>query len=230
MTKLVGALESVRTQRAVERDRIMLIGHSFGARILYSAVSQVLIYKTQLAHPGPKGQIYKPIAGPADLVLLINPALDSSAYTSLDAIRRNRKDVLYKERFSEKQEPILLSISTTNDEALSWPFYVGQWLGLARTDKELTALGYHDKYATHQLERRAMPARPEPTTDWTSAFCDSGICLNRVDEAQHHPYLVVRTSGDILAGHGGIWSPDFVSWTMRLMKEVDSRSGHRAAP
>jgi hypothetical protein len=45
------------------------IGHSFGARLLFSGTGQILINEVQEAHPGFPGGQYGLVSGPTDAVV-----------------------------------------------------------------------------------------------------------------------------------------------------------------
>jgi hypothetical protein len=226
VTKLLGAMENIRRLREVESDRIFLMAHSFGARILFASYSQVLLHKTQLAHPGARGSDYLPIRAPADMALLLNPALEASVFTAIDSIRRNKKFGARMESFSREQEPAVVAITTSDDWATKWAFPIGQWLALRRTPVEYTAVGHFEPYQTHSLRERPGghgSTSYGPSSDWTSKFCEADICLERLDHAQNNPFIVAGATPDVLTGHNGIWDEAFINWTVRFFKKVDSR-------
>jgi hypothetical protein len=91
LTKIIAAAKYARKQAGKEitaRDLTIMIGHSFGARILYTATSQLLINEVQRQHPGYANSSYGVIHGPADLILLLNPAFEASVFTVMHSVRR----------------------------------------------------------------------------------------------------------------------------------------------
>jgi hypothetical protein len=218
LTKLIGAIESIVCRRNQPDDLVLFVGHSSGARILYNATSQVLLYNVQMQHPGRRFGTYGIIKGPADLIVLLNPAFESSIYTALDSVRR------YQETFSLGQQPVLLSISTNNDWATRYAFPSGQWLGFSRRERQLVTLGNHLPYSTHSLSATENSERaPVPNQrPWFDSFCRDGICLKRQDDRQqHNPFLVAKTEQTVLDGHNGIWKPAFVRWLHGFIVELD---------
>lgn len=217
VTKLIGAINSVR-QLAGHRaeDTIVLMGHSFGARILLTATSQLILFDVQMKHPGHRFGTYRPVQGPADLIVLLNPAVEASAYTALDSVRR------YQERINERQEPLMLTISTSNDLATRIAFPLGQALGLALHERQQTTLGNYEPYFTHTLGP-SQPVGPRPGLPWYDKFCRSGICLSRRDDDRQarNPFIVASTTEDVLDGHNGIWKPDFIQWLQEFFREAD---------
>jgi hypothetical protein len=223
LTKLVSAIESVRRRRANERDYVVLMGHSFGARILFTATSQLLIREVQLQHPGVTGGTYGLVRGPADLEILLNPALEASVYTALDTIRRSQ------ENFHRDQPPLLLTVSTSNDLATTAAFGIGQRFGLQRHERQLTTLGNYEPYTTHRISLRSDPAPAIPSgarLPWYDDFCSADMCLTRLsaDRQPGNPFMVATTSKEILNGHGGIWESRFQDWLEAFIREADERA------
>src|SRR5262249_15241226 len=222
-----GAIGNIKRMRAHARDRFFILGHSFGARIVYSATAQLLLYEAEQAYPPPGERLYREIRGPSDVIILLNPALEAAVYTPVNSLRRNRKEGDYKEAFSPKQEPLLVSIATTDDWAMRYAFPMGQRIGAARDDKELTALGYFDDYITHALgENSNAGDSTGSVADWTERFCIAHVCLTRLDQSRFNPFLVVKTS-DILRGHNGIWKREFVDWLVGFLEVFDHRISTR---
>src|SRR5262249_33494909 len=155
------AARAAEGDKSVKLDPFIAMGHSFGARILFTATSQILLYKAQMAYGG----VYKVIRGPADIVILINPALEASTYAALDSVRRA------KEIFDEKQLPLLMSISNAGDWATGLAFPFGQLAGLARARNELTTLGNFPDYSTHELVQEEKSARSTHQVETAGEFC-----------------------------------------------------------
>ena len=59
VTKIISAIDGIEIKRHEHdptiNDRTVYIGHSFGARMLYSAVSQVIIHNVEFAFPDTMG-------------------------------------------------------------------------------------------------------------------------------------------------------------------------------
>src|SRR5262249_23222548 len=58
LTKILSALGAMRKERFETADQLIAIGHSFGARLLFAASSQPLMYEAQKAHPGKPSGTY----------------------------------------------------------------------------------------------------------------------------------------------------------------------------
>lgn len=147
LSKIISAVKYARLQIAetlTSRDLTVMIGHSFGARILYTATSHVIIDEIQRQHPGFKYSSYKLMNGPSDLIILLNPAFESSIFTALHSVRRPDSD--WWEAIDHQQQPILLSISTDNDYATRFAFPLGRRFELARRERQYITLGNYTPY------------------------------------------------------------------------------------
>lgn len=215
VSKLVGAIHNVRRQAHQDNDLFVAIGHSFGARILYTATSQLILYNLQNQHPGSRGGTYGLVRGPAHLIVMLNAALEASAYTALDTVRRRQ------EKFETAQQPIILSLSTSNDLATKAAFPIGQWFGGMWHERDRAALGNYPPYVTHSLEANdGKPRHDAPW--WYDAFCKDTLCLRRTERRQPgNPFIVATTSSDVLNGHNGIWMPAFLRWLNAFIDRVD---------
>lgn len=235
LTKFIGAMTHVRKLQNQQGDLVVYIGHSFGARVLFSATSGLLLYETQMQHSGNIAKAggpssYGVIQSPADLIVLLNPAFEALRYTAVDTLRRPA----YKENFSAKQQPIMLTIATNNDWATGTAFPIGQWIGREWEALQRTTLGNYTKFSSHEISL-SSEARPPSDEFWYDNFCnkdDKGsICLRRKEADKESPYpslgnpfLVATTNESVLSGHNGIWNPSFVKWLKAFIKELD---GHK---
>jgi hypothetical protein len=132
ITKIIGAIGATKTTTVTATDQFIAIGHSFGARLLFSGVGQILINETEKAHPGfPRGQ-YRLVSSPTDAVVLLNPAFEASLFTTFNSVTRA------EEAFSPNQVPLVLSIATDADNATNYAFPAGQWLDGMVDRKERT--------------------------------------------------------------------------------------------
>ena len=229
VTKIIATIGTMRKIDDQRMDQFMAIGHSFGARMVFSATSQLLVTDASRSHPEvPFGQ-YKTIPGSADAVILLNPAFEASLYTALDSFCRET------EAFPADQAPLLISIATDNDWATGRAFPVGQWLGMFRTDMDTTTLGNFEQYRTHSLFKAdvadCMYNDRDPAA-LTESFAAAGLCLMRDpptrDDARrnkvrcpHSPFLVVGTTKDVIDGHNGIWNDQFSKWMSELIAELE---------
>ncbi len=228
VAKLIGAIENVTEQRKADghEDVFIMMGYSFGARILFNATSQLALYSTQLAKPKLDSETYKIVDGPGDLVVLLNPALSASNYSAIDSIRRS------SEKFSPQQNPVYLMVNTSNDLVNKFAYPLAHWFALDWNKERRTSVGGYRAYDTHSLLQ--SPSTVNGTTPdkaingaaWFDQFCAQSLCLSRLQPASDernrqptnvsqssNPFIVARTTPEIINGHNGFWeSSVFSDW------------------
>jgi hypothetical protein len=246
VAKIVGTIGNVRGISG-KRDHFVAIGHSFGARMLFAAVNAPLVIDTEHAYPKPNTHVYQTIRGPADVVLLLNPAFESARYASIDSFMRN------EETFAKNQPPLLITVSTNNDWATRVAFPAGQMLGLSFDERALTTLGNYEPYYTHSLRPSDESCAAGGSFDLTEQFYvpplgpDLGLCLRRdttshfdlriaktdrikdpygwsivdPEKQKYNPFLLVHTTKAVIDNHGGIWRPPFSNWIFEVVKALD---------
>ena len=236
LTLIVSAIGAIVESDPNKRDQFIPIGHSFGARMLYSAIAQPIINSATKAHPGYPGGTYQLIRGFADAVVLLNPAIEASHYSALNGFGRG------KERFDPNQPPIVITISSEGDNATKIAFPVGQYIGLAQTARERATFGNYKPFWTHYLGMG--PCSGKQTGKISEEYDAAGLCLRRVERypsdsldgfdgkpeeqvlTPHNPFIVAQTTRDIIKDHNDIWNPIFGRWFVELI--VSLRNEHEA--
>src|SRR5262249_30400361 len=206
VTQIYSAIGSVVRSDPEQKDQFIAIGHSFGARMLFSATAQPLVSAVQQAHPGYPGGTYTVIHGVSDAIILLNPAFEASRYSAINGFIRN------EETFADSQAPLIVTISSEGDWATKTAFPIGQWLGLARTTPELHTLGNYKPFWTHSLEKRNCATTSDDSI--TEAYGAADLCLVRLDatpsdeinnfgppKSKHNPFIVARTTTEIIRDH-----------------------------
>jgi pimeloyl-ACP methyl ester carboxylesterase len=174
-TELFSRLELVqKTKRALSladgkpnRTRYVVVGHSFGGALVFSAVSEILENGFVQTH-GPDAVVSGAV-GFADLVVLINPAFEAARYSTLSDMAIERR------RYFQDQLPVFVVLTSEDDGATGVAFPMGRWFStLFETEREaqrfnpvlgenetidqgsanMTALGHFDPYLTHYLRAR----------------------------------------------------------------------------
>ncbi|WLI88300.1 hypothetical protein Q4S45_16375 [Massilia sp. R2A-15] len=159
------------------RVRMLMIGHSFGAWILYSAISGPLISTLNAEKdldngplPGGAGAADNPGAHrkaeanrrPADMIVLINPAFEAVRYQPLHQAAINYKSKVV-------QPPLLVTITSSADAATRLAFPAGRFINSifekpVTSEEQSEAMkrthGHIDLYQTHQLVARDNNACP----------------------------------------------------------------------
>jgi hypothetical protein len=163
------------------------------------------------------------MTGPADLIVLLNPAFEASIFTAMHSVRR--PDSKEWERINPRQQPLLLAISTANDDATGTFFPWRQFLEFARSDRQRITLGNYEPYFTHSLQA-VTPSEGSPTNTefWYDRFAAADLVLLRTANRQPgNPFLVARTTPNIIDGHNGIWGAKLRKWMISFMLELDKR-------
>jgi hypothetical protein len=220
-SKLLSSIVSISRARNNPNDFIVGIGHSFGARILFSGVSPLLLHEVQTHHPGIRLGTYGAFKGILDLTVLLNPAFEATRYTAFDSIRR------WQENVHSRQQPILLSISTNNDYATQYAFPIGQVIGTRWHERERTTLGNYNNYTTHRLQMvDSSKTANEQQNFWFDHFCNPRICLSRSEDKRQpgNPFLVAATDASIIDGHNGVWDDLFLDWLAEFIRKVKAQS------
>lgn len=222
--------------RIQDINRFIIVGHSFGGAIVYSATQQRLL--ADQARPNFQGTISRNIA---DLIVLINPAFEAALYRPIH--ERAQETV-----FPEGKPPVLTIFSSEADKANKNLFKIGRFFSTAFTnynpdfeeqrDVDRHSVGHYDPYVTHTLiphttDAEAATAYEKNLTatneSWdefqngdTQAWNTGGVSLTR--EPHMHtagqfanPYFVVRVSPELIPGHNEIWDPVFMNFIYSMV-------------
>ena len=129
------------------RSMVAYVGHSFGADLLFGTVANPL--DAAIAAAPPK----TPVQALGDVLVLVNPAFEASAYRRFGEYAR--------QSWPPGQRPLMLTVQARNDWATHYTFpasrtiaTLGQASGGGSGYREmLDALGHHEPYYTHHLDR-----------------------------------------------------------------------------
>jgi pimeloyl-ACP methyl ester carboxylesterase len=240
--ELFGRLRDYRRQQNNE-PVLVIVGHSFGGLVVYSALAQSLIEAAALDQDVTTNPSF------ADLVLLVNPAFEAARYLPIHSLVKTRQ-------FAKDQPPIFISITSNNDDATGLAFPVGAWLGSrwehTRTDEERAAIvhtmGHLEWMRTHEVT--ADPAAgPAPATRFTAgaAFNSTdavllserapsdesykersagwvrhfagGAVLRHTAMDPNNPFWVVQATKQVIDGHNGIFGDVFLGFIRKLVAE-----------
>jgi hypothetical protein len=146
------------------RTRLVVIGHSFGGAVVYSALSQIL--NDRFIHTaGPAGQS-SDARGFGDLVVLINPAFEALLFTPQSDMSTERGS------YFPSQLPVFAILTSESDYATKLAFPIGRGFStifekegtINRTNgvtgkqetidegkANITAVGHFEPYKTHEL-------------------------------------------------------------------------------
>src|SRR6185437_7519317 len=214
--ELFGRLRHYRNHR---RNRggnplLVIVGHSFGGMIVFSALAQSLIE----AASAPVGWM---TPGFADLVLLVNPAIEGARYIPI-------YDLVTSAAFlarTVKQLPVFICAQADNDAPVGLVFPLGNAgraideATIEDLEKECVthALGFVPSFRTHTL---AGPTGDEP------------FVLEPPGTAQANPFWVMGAAKEVIDGHGGIWQTPLLLFIASIVFQhvQASKQGAPAAP
>jgi len=209
---------------------LVTIGHSFGGQVLFRAVSErieadLITQSEAFAHENASGkpQSIAPIGGLGDITVLVNPALEAFQYERINRLSRELK-------FSERQTPVLLTVSAENDRARSFWFPLGRYIDQIsrpsfQSDEEAelwsTALGEYTPHLTHTM--KPFPHGQDTISDPVNGDCTNSkvdftarLILNETEltpiNGCHQPYspvVIASASKDLVDGHNGIFRNKF---------------------
>ncbi|MGI4880850.1 MAG: hypothetical protein ACRYG4_25575 [Janthinobacterium lividum] len=178
---------------------LVISGHSFGGMIVFSALAQSLIE----AASEPVGHV---IPGFADLVLLINPAIEGARYLPIHDLV---SDEAYKSR-ADCQLPVFICIQARNDQPVGTFFPIGnaknrlEESSIGDLEKRCVshAIGFIDEFHTHDI---SGPAGSNP------------FVLTPPQIRWADPFWVIHASKEVIDGHGGIWQDPFLSFLAAVL-------------
>jgi len=199
--ELFGRLRHYRNRRRKQGGHPLLViaGHSFGGMIVFSALAQSLIE----AASAPAGRLVPQFA---DLVLLVNPAIEGSGYLPI-------YDLVCSPAFKNrttKQLPVFICAQAENDQPVGTWFPVGNiahklaeaTIGDLEKECVTHAIGFVPTFRTHTL---AGPQGGDP------------FVLTPPGSDQVDPFWVVGATKEVINGHGGIWQPPFLRFIASLL-------------
>jgi hypothetical protein len=191
--ELFGRLRHYRNSRQQGGGPALLAiaGHSFGGMIVFSALAQSLIE----AASAPNDEM---IPRFADVVLLINPAIEGARYLPI-------YDLVNSAAFQQRtmvQLPAFICVQADNDIPVGTFFPIGNvknhieeaTIGSLEGRCTSHAIGFVDEFRTHRI------SGPSDTTPFV---------LEPADPLQKNPFWVVRATKEVVDGHGGIWLAPF---------------------
>jgi hypothetical protein len=201
--ELFGYARSYRKNRLDKNGEptLAIAGHSFGGMIVFSALAQSLI-------EGASTSCAEVVPSFADLVLLINPAIESVRYLPIKALIDERTR-------SKPQPPVFVCATAKNDWATGYAFPIGNlpsiiwqsWKGSGEKEARWFTIGHNPSMKTHDLNG-------EPPSKANDYKLDPPVAPNKKSNS---PFWVVQATPDVIDGHGGIYKPVFLQFTADLL-------------
>jgi pimeloyl-ACP methyl ester carboxylesterase len=185
---------------------LVIVGHSFGGTMVYAALANALkarlVEALEQSGRVPDGE--NVVRGFGNLVVLINPAFEASAFAPLHDLEAMLGSP------SQRQTPVLVVVGSESDSANRVWFPFGRTLETlfartgSRSDRALltTAVGRYDPFVTHRLEATETSASGTPTQRVDDCACQLPIGELAADES--------RRIGDFFRTHhfASAWNDD----------------------
>jgi hypothetical protein len=179
MTELLADLENLQkaSNKTIRPDaprtELIIIGHSFGAAAVHSAISQIVTerFVDTIKHNRP----LKPLG---DVVILLNPAFESSRHYNLNEL------AVSIDHYPPSQRPVLAIFTSKGDWATHYAFPIGRFFSTIfqkhRPDKPQSganrdAVGWFKPFITHDLVYDTNATSTATATTRTAATGHSTI-------------------------------------------------------
>jgi hypothetical protein len=215
-------------------NRFVVVGHSFGGALVYSALSQILIRQhiegsdSAYARPKPFG----------DLVLLINPAFEALKLEPLKSLSNSSK-------YDTTMIPHFIIMQSKKDVPVHHIFPFGRFfsdISESNRDSEqrkrnITGAGFYKPYIGYELklhagaqaatlETRNLEVSRETLSKMNAALMKKkDVILGDMDLSfigkegwdSENPYPIISVNGEISGGHNDIDSPRLLTFVEQLI-------------
>lgn len=223
--------------------RLVVIGHSFGGAVVYSALAQIMMNRFATTQ-GPVG-LATTVEGFGDLVVLINPAFEALRFSTLSDMANERRS------YFQAQLPVMAVLTSEADDATKRAFPLGRFFstlfekhrevqrqnGATKKDEtigqkraNITALGHFEPYKTHTLRqaqhpdsKTALELYVEASQSWEndqpgSVIRFDGSVLERTpNSVGRNPFLIIRVDKALIRDHNHIDDPKVTSFIRQLI-------------
>ena len=177
----------------------MIVGHSFGGMIVFSALAQSLIQ----AASAPVGGVTPEFA---DLVLLVNPAIEGARYIPIYDLVTS---AAFKAR-TTKQLPVFICAQAENDQPVGTGVSARQ-----RRARDQRSDDRRSGEVVRHPRARLRAELPHPRIGWPDRR--QALRADPPDTAQANPFWVVGAAKEVIDGHGGIWQTPFLQFIASLV-------------
>jgi pimeloyl-ACP methyl ester carboxylesterase len=198
--ELLGRLRQYRNKKPPGKRLLVIVGHSFGGMIIYSAVAQSLI-EAAATPPGAMSPSF------ADLVLLVNPAIEAARYLPVHELVDLQKAAA-QQTPQDDQHPAFVCVTSSNDWATGFAFPAGnlyrlateRWKNARERQAMLNTIGHVPWMRTHDLIAvgEGDSARPALSP--------------HADTPGVSPFWVVRAAPEVINGHSDIFRSVFLEF------------------
>ncbi len=198
VVELLSQLEDLRNQGNDEYSdaihahqragtKLLILGHSFGGDIVYSATAPILTERMVQYHQG-RGTNAAPPKGLGDLIVLINPAFEAARFETIHSLSTTNQSIT-------ASNCTLAVFTSTHDEATGLAFPAGRTLTtLFRTYEnreqrrsDITAIGHYQPYISYNLKVTSPNAdlRRSKNTETENTAAESARTIKLLKEKLH---------------------------------------------
>ncbi|WP_213804728.1 hypothetical protein [Granulicella sp. dw_53] len=225
------------TKENSPNSRIVVVGHSFGARALETALTNTFV-SLLVPQPDSQGQTHPlELLSPADLILYVNSANDSfRTKQMIELMKRTNFRVERQDGVGGQYEgPLFLSVTSTGDSATGVAFPLGQSLSALRKSFRgvygdaapqspsqktfFTQTPGHIPYLrSHEVRPITLPCQSQAEL---FRFDVKGQCyeLTPVERRWNDsPFWVVTVPPTIIRDHSDIFNPSFSTMIIDLLE------------
>ena len=224
------------TKENSPNSRIVVVGHSFGSRVLETAITNTFVSllipePTSSGGPVPLSQQISP----ADLIMYVNAATDS--FRTKQLIELMKRTDFKVTRGSAPRGPLFLSVTSTGDQATKIAFPLGQGLSANsknfRRDYEPSIAGIPSQktFFTHTpghvpflFSHTVQPVTGPCASQDNFRFAVSSGCFemtpvpNRWNDS---PFWVITVPPAIIRDHNDIFNPAFITMITKLLERYE---------
>ncbi len=235
--------ESVRDRNASDTNRLVVVGHSFGGAVVFSALSQILMERF-VDTKGPVGTSSN-ARGFGDLVILINPAFEALRFASLSDMANERGS------YFPEQAPVLAVLTSETDYATKYAFWAGRAVStvfdshrdvsrlnrgsgreqeIDQGEADRNTIGHFEPYITHRLDpddslqaAEMLKVLDSVRNGWAADAPGKdihfrGSVLKHLDKSiTRNPYLNIEVDKKIIPGHNEIYDPRVLDFLANLI-------------
>jgi hypothetical protein len=198
--ELFGRFRHYRNRRkdAGGAPLLVIVGHSFGGMIVYSALAQSLIE----AATAPARAVSPRFA---DLVLLVNPAVEAARYLPIyDLVQ-----VRMRQQMGTDQPPVFVCATAANDWATGLAFPIGNALSLVTE----SCRGWQERQAMINTIGHLKWMKTHDLVGAGASYQLNPVSAN----SEWSPFWVARATPDIINGHNGIFMEPFLRFVGDLV-------------
>jgi hypothetical protein len=253
VTEVLNRLEGIRQNKNSRRSgqqgesQLVVVGHSFGGAVVYSALSQILV--EHFVRPESRTDASGTVEGFGNLVVLINPAFEAQLYSSLGDLSTE------KTSYQRSQLPVLIEMTSEADTATGFWFPLGRRFstlfekerviertnGATNHNEEidqkqlnLRTVGHFEPYRTHDLRPGPSTAAPVTPRARVQSFANAaekweddrpgkeiqfpGTVLKRTESSVgQNPYLIIRVDPALIPSHDDITDPRVIEFVTQMI-------------